>query len=243
MSGGVARTAAVLGCFSAERRALTLSEISRASGLPLTSTHRRVAELVAWGALERGVDGRYHVGLRLWEIGTLAPRGVGLRQAALPYLEDLYEVTHENVQLAVRDGSDVVYVERLTGRTSVHAVTQPGSRLPAYATGVGLVLLAYATPAEVAAALAGPGRAYTQFTLTDPRAVRRTFPGIRAAGYVVSDRQIEPFSLSVAAPVRDASGTVVAALSIVAPADADGGRPYVPAVLAAARAIGRALSG
>lgn len=241
--GGVGRTAAVLGCFSRERRSLTLSEISRASGLPLTSAHRRVADLVAWGALERADDGRYHVGLRLWEIGTLAPRGVGLRPAALPIMEDLYEVTHENVQLAVRDGAEVVYVERLTGRASVHAVTQPGSRLPAHATGVGLVLLAFAHPHEVSAALTGPLRAFTPHTLTDPAAIRRTFPAIRTAGYVISDRQVEPFSLSVAAPVRDATGAVVAALSLVAPADEHGGRQYVPAVLAAARAISRALTG
>src|SRR5438552_19070867 len=93
-----ARALRVLSAFSAEHLALTLSEISRRSELSLTTTHRMVGELTAWGALERGEDGRYRIGLRLWEIGSLAPRSIALRDAAMPFREDLYEATHENVQ-------------------------------------------------------------------------------------------------------------------------------------------------
>ena len=105
-------------------------------------------ELVGWGALERGADGRYRIGLRLWEIASLAPRGLGLREAAMPFLEDLYEVTHENVQLAVREGLEVVFVERIAGRKAVPVLTRVGGRFALHATGVGLVLLAHA-PAEI----------------------------------------------------------------------------------------------
>ena len=107
---------AVLEAFTSASPALTLSELARRTGLPLTTTHRLLAELCGAGALEREGDGTYRVGLRLWEIASLAPRRLPLREAALPFLEDLYEVTHENVQLGVREGHDVVYIERIAGR-------------------------------------------------------------------------------------------------------------------------------
>ena len=98
------RAFGVLEAFTPASPALTLSEIARRAGLPLTTAHRLVGELRAAGALERDGDGTYRIGLRLWEIASLAPRGVPLREAALPFLEDLYEVTHENAQLGVRRG-------------------------------------------------------------------------------------------------------------------------------------------
>src|SRR3712207_6569615 len=91
---------------------------------------------------------RYRVGLRVWELGALAPRGLGLREAALPFMEDLYEVTHQNVQLAVRDETEVVFVERIAGRDAVPVQTRVGGRFALPPTGVGLVLLAHA-PAGV----------------------------------------------------------------------------------------------
>ena len=230
----------ILDCFSEARPSLSLSEISRYAGLPLTTAHRQVRELAGWGALERHDDGRYHIGLRLWELGALAPQRIGLREAALPFLEDLYEATHENVQLAVLDGAEVVYVERISGRHAVHVVTRPGSRLAAHATAVGLVLLAYAPAATVDTVLSGPLRRYTEHTVTDPKRLRRILADIRRAGYTISDRQIESVSASVAAPVRDATGGVVSALSIVVAASATV-RRYVPAVVAAARGISRAV--
>src|ERR1035438_2228060 len=90
----------VLGAFGTEARQFTLSAIARRSGLALSTAHRVVAELVAWGALERGDDGLYRIGLRLYEVGALAPRGVALRDAAMPFMEDLYEITHEVVRWA-----------------------------------------------------------------------------------------------------------------------------------------------
>lgn len=237
---GTQRVLAILDCFSAARSELTLSDLARLTGIPLTTTHRQVGELTRWGALERAADGRYRIGLRLWEVGALAPRSIDLREAALPFLEDLYEATHENVQLAVLDGSDVVYVERIAGRHAVHVVSRPGSRLPAHATAVGLVLLAHAPKEQVEAVLAGPLRRYTEHTVTDPERLRRVLAETRRAGYTVSDRQIEVVSASVAAPVR-AAGTVVAGLSIVVPAPGTLARRYIPTVVTAARGISRAL--
>ncbi len=234
------RVLAVLAAFSAARPELTLTEISRRTRLPLTTAHRIVGELAGWGALER-VEGRYRIGLRLWEVGALAPRGLGLRETAMPYLEDLYEVTRQNVQLAVLDGTDAVYVERISGRGAVNVITRVGGRLPLHATGVGLVLLAHARPELQEQVLAGPLHRYTSKTICAPAELRRVLAEVRRTGVAVTDGMIELIALSIAAPVRDARGDVVAALSVVVPSEGTDARAYVPAVRAAARAISRTL--
>jgi DNA-binding IclR family transcriptional regulator len=238
---GTQRLLAILGSFTAERPFLTLSEISRRTGLPLTTTHRQVRELARFGALARTDDGRYSVGIRMWEIASLAPSSLGLRDAALPFLEDLYEATHQNVMVGVLDGMDVVYVEWITGRAAVHVVTRAGSRLPPHATGLGLVLLAHSAPDYVERLLAAPLARYTEHTITDPVRLRQVLANVRRDGYVISDRQIEPISVSVAAPVYGPDNMVVAAVSIVIPADGPRASHYVPAVRAAARGISRSI--
>jgi DNA-binding IclR family transcriptional regulator len=237
----VDRVLDVFGAFSPDRPALSLSELSRRAGLPLSTTHRIVGELSRRGALERQTDGQYRVGLWLWEVASLSPRGMGLREAAMPFLEDLYEATHENVQLAVLDAPEVVYVERLSGRHAVNVVTRVGGRLAAHATGVGLALLAHA-PAEVQEqVLAGPLTAYTAKTICSPEQLRRVLADVRRDGFVISDQQVELVSLSVAAPVYGPEDSVVAAISIVVPTQGADPRTLVPAVRAAARGISRSL--
>ncbi|MFY0406522.1 IclR family transcriptional regulator [Solicola sp. PLA-1-18] len=233
---------ALLAAFDAQSPELTLSELARRAEVSLSTAHRRVAELVEWGALERTSAGRYRVGLRLWEVASLAPRGQRLREVALPFLEDLYVVTRQNVQLAVREGDELVFVERLAGREAVPVMTRVGGRFSLHATGVGLVLLAFA-PAEVQErVLSGDLTRYTEHTLTDPRELRRVLAQVRAEGFAVSDRMVTVDALSVAAPVVDAAGGVVAAISLVVLADdAAPVRSLVTTVRTAARGVSRAL--
>src|SRR2546423_5182805 len=176
------RLLAVLGAFDRDSPALSLAEISRRAELPLTTAHRLVGALTAWGALERDESGGYHIGLRLWELGALAPRGLVLREAAMPFLEDLYESTHENVHLAIRDGLEVVYIERISGRSAGGVLSRVGARWPLHATGVGLVLLAHGG-AELQAEVCGTGLAsFTPYTVTDPARLRRVVSGGGGAG-------------------------------------------------------------
>jgi DNA-binding IclR family transcriptional regulator len=252
MTGGVsrrlddrsvtARAFSVLEAFTPASPALTLSEIARRADLPLTTTHRLVGELRAAGALERDADGAYRIGLRLWEIASLAPRGVPLREAALPFLEDLYEVTHENVQLGVREGHDVVYIERIAGRRAVGVFTRVGGRFPLHASGIGLVLLAHAPEIVQREVLAGPLERFTDHTITDPARLERILVQVRRDGVAISDRQVTNDAMSVAAPITDSSGEVVAALSVVAKAGETVAARLAPAVRAAARGTSRTLS-
>ncbi|WP_328605974.1 IclR family transcriptional regulator [Amycolatopsis sp. NBC_00345] len=231
----------VLGAFTSERPVLTLSELSRRTGLPLSTTHRLAAELVGRGALQRDGDGKFRVGLWLWEVASLAPHGAQLRESAMPFLEDLYEATHQNVQLAVLDGAEVVYIERLSGRHAVNVISRVGGRLPVHATAVGLVLLAHA-PADVQEQiLARPLKRFTDRTITSSERLRRVLADVRREGYAVSDGQIELIALSVGAPVHGPDDTVVAAVSVVVPAEGTDPRTLVPAVRAAARGISRVL--
>lgn len=231
----------VLGSFEQAHPALTLTQIARRADLPLPTAHRLVRTLTEWGALERAEDGRYQVGLRLWEVAVLAPRGVGLRQAAMPFLEDLYETTHENVQLAVRDGLEVVYTERIFGRSAVGVHSRVGARWPLHATGVGLVLLAYGGAALQDRYCATELVSFTPFTVTDPAQLRRMLAEVRRSGCAVSDRQITEDALSVAAPVRGPRGEVVAAVSVVVPVAGVPAPALVPVVRVAGRGISRAL--
>src|SRR5215467_13170387 len=98
------RALGLLGAFDEEHRALTLTELATRADLPLTTTHRLVGELVAWGALDRHPSGSYTIGRRLWDLGLLAPVQAGLVEVASPYLHDLYGATLATVHLAVRDG-------------------------------------------------------------------------------------------------------------------------------------------
>jgi DNA-binding IclR family transcriptional regulator len=236
-----ARLLAILEAFSSDNPQLTLSEISRRTGLPLTTAHRLVAELAAGGALERDLDGRYQIGLRLWEIASLAPRGVRLRESALPFLEDLYEATHQHAQLAVLDGHDVVYLERISGRNAVHIVSRVGGRLPLHATGVGLVLLAHADRDLQEEVLTAPLKRYTNKTISTGAQLRRVLADVRRNGFAISDGAIELVALSIAAPVHGPDDTVVAALSVVVPSGVTDPNAIVPVVRAAARGISRVL--
>jgi DNA-binding IclR family transcriptional regulator len=237
----IVRALQLLETFSPEHTGLTLTEMARRSGLPLTTTHRIVGDLLTWGALERDTDGRFRIGLRLWETASLAPRGLGLRELALPFLEDLSQVTQENVQLAVREDHEVVYVERIAGRTAVPVFTRVGGRFPMSPTGVGLVLLAHA-PAEVQEEiLSAPLPRFTEKTIVSPRRLRQVLSEVRRTGVAISDRQVTMDALSVAAPVWGRGGDVVAAISVVVHADEVRPTTLVPVVRAAARGISRAL--
>jgi DNA-binding IclR family transcriptional regulator len=229
------RAFSLLAAFSAEHRALGVVELSRRTGMPRSTTSRLAARLRDWGALETDAEGRYVVGLRLFEIASLAPRSHGLREVALPYLEDLHEVTRQHVLLAVREGGEALLVERLSARAAVEVAYRVGGRMPLHDTGVGLVLLAGA----------GPEVREEQFgQLGSPAAVaqlRRRLAQVSRLGVAVFERKRPAPVSSIAAPVRDHTGRSVAAVSVVVPAGAARPQAYEQVVRATALAISRGV--
>lgn len=240
-----AKVLAVLETFSRDRTSQSLTQIAHRSRLPLSTAHRVVGELAAWGALERTADGHWHIGLRLWELGSACPRSQILREVALPYLQDLYEVTHENIQLGVREGTELVFVERIAGHRSIELKTLVGERFPLAATGVGMVLLAFA-PTEIRdAVLEGPLTRHTEFTVVDPKELRRMLAHVRRTQVAINDRQLSQNTVGVAAPIRiGLTGEVHAALGIVVAGSTAAAvrslrRPVVEAARAVSHELGR----
>lgn len=237
----IARAARVLATFSHTRRLQTLREIARGAGLPLSTTHRIVGDLLDWGALERDRHGKLQIGLRLWELGSLAPRRLDLRALARPVMEDLFSALDQSVELAVRDGDQSVCVERIVAHGSVRVPVQVGGRSELPPSGVGQVLLAHAPQQVCDRVLAVAMHRYTSRTITDPERLRGVLADVRRKGYAVNDRQLDEENISVAAPIRATGERVVAALSVVAPYDALPPSALTPAVRAAANGISRAL--
>jgi DNA-binding IclR family transcriptional regulator len=236
------RILAILNAFVPGEARLTLTQISRRTGLPIATTHRLVGELTRGGGLEREPGGTYRIGVRLFEIGSLAPIGGGLRELAMPFMEDLYEATHENVQLAVREGLEALFLEKISGRSSVKIVTRVGGRLPLHATGVGKVLLAYAPPGVIDAVIDRGLPPLTDQTITDPDRLRSALAEVRANGFAWTRDEMTVGAMSIGAPVFGPDAHVVAALSVVvATGSGDVGR-LAPSVKTAARGLSRQVT-
>jgi DNA-binding IclR family transcriptional regulator len=236
-----ARALALLGAFDDSHRALTLTALAARAGLPVPTAHRLAGELVRWGALTRRSSGDYVIGRRIWELALLAPVQSGLRQLASPFLHDLYGATLATVHLAERDGTRVIYLDRLAGHASVPVVSEIGSRLPLHATGVGKVLLAHA-PVDVQDAVLRDLVRVTPYTITQPGRLRQQLERVRRDGFAQTSEEMSLGACSVAVPVIAPHGAVVAALGLVVP-DLKRDRPRLVAGLqVAARGIGRSLA-
>ncbi len=236
----VSRTVALLGAFDEDHRRLGLSDLARRAELPLTTAHRLAGALVHEGALVRTAAGQYAVGRKLWSIGLLARVQTDLRQVASPFLHDIYGATLATVHLAVRDGTSVLYVDRLAGNRSVPVVSEVGSRLPLHATGVGKVLLAHA-PADVQELAFAQLTRVTPYTITEPARLRAQLGRVRTDGYATTVEEMSLGACSVAVPIAPTPRAVVAALGIVVPSLRRDKMGLVAALQVAARGIARSL--
>lgn len=190
----------MLSAFEETAGALTLSEIAAHAEIPLPTAHRLAGELVEWGALERTPQGRYVVGMRLWEVAQNAGRQ--LRDAARPFVQDLFSLTQETAHIAVRDGRDALYIDRVYGSKRVPRASRVGGRLPLHATAVGKVLLAYEEDWVREAYLSGPLEVPTRRTHTKPEQLAAELDRIRHQGYASTLEEMRNGSCSIAVPVR-----------------------------------------
>lgn len=232
------RGLAILECFADSGPEQTVSAIANRTGLPPATTHRLLAVLVDWGAVERTARGRYRLGVRLWRLGALVPHTRTLRDIALPYLEDLYEATRGVVHLAIVDGVEALYVEKISGRGAVSVTSSVGRRLPLYAAGPGKVLIAFSGPNLLERVIAAGLHPRTPYTITSESALRRALAEIRRTGFAVSREEMSIGNASVAAPIFDARGSVAASVAVVT-------RPEllnVPVMGPLVKATGRGIS-
>ncbi|MGW4031701.1 IclR family transcriptional regulator [Streptomyces sp. NPDC004838] len=206
----------ILEVFGQDDEHLSLTEITRRSGVPKASVHRLAQELLRWGVLERrGSD--YWLGMRLFEIGQRVPRQRILREAARPYMEDLYQATNETIHLAVLDGLEVLYLEKVSGHGQVTRPSRVAGRMPLYCTATGKVLLAFGPRSLVDDVVAAPLERITPHTVGTPGLLLQELARARAAGYAVESEQTRVGFLSVAIPLVGATGATMGALSVTAP--------------------------
>lgn len=232
----------LLTAFGTDRTELGISELSRRSRLAKSTTHRLVGELVRLGLLEQ-VGPAVRLGMQLFELGQLVPRQRTLKEAALPFMEDLREATQSNVHLAMLEGIEVVYVEILRVRDSQPLPSRVGGRMPAHATGVGKAILAFSAPEVVKARIEAGLTRRSPYTIIMPGPLARELRGIIETG-ISFDRQESAVGIvCAAAPVFGADGTVAAALSVTGRAERLDIERMAPAVRTAALALTRHLGG
>ena len=230
----------VLDTFDSTHRHQNLATLSRRSGLPLTTTHRLVNELVAQGALTRMADGTYEIGGKIWQIGILASLHSDLREIALPYMEDIYELSQDAVQIGVLDGLRCLIVERIAGSKTLAVISKPGSRLPLHASGVGKVLLAHGT-ADLQDAVLASLEQFTEKTITDTSVLQKQLNSIKEKGFAHSTEELAVGATSLAVPIFGVGNRVIAALGIVTPAENRGIERMVSVLKVSAGALSRKL--
>jgi len=228
---------AVLGAFSHGPRMLSLSQISRHSGVPKSTTHRVLAMLVELGAVERsGIE--YRMGDVMFSYGSRSPE-VALRDAALPHLGSLLLQTRQVVHFAVLRKREVLYLERL-GTGSVTSPVAVGGRLPAHLTGVGKALLAHSSAETINHYIDRPLAARTHSSITSPDLLRHELARIRKLGIAFDHAEVADELHCVAVPVRIGE-RAVAAVSVGYLPDAGSGQAFIESVRTAAAHMARSL--
>jgi IclR family KDG regulon transcriptional repressor len=217
MLTSVRNAARLLRAFSRAGQELGITELSRQLGLGKSTVHRMVTTLVAERLLERGsTPGRYRLGLVLYELGSNVTEHVDLHQAALPVLTTLRHETGEMVHVAVLDGLEVVYVERLESHNLLPIFRQVGHRLPAHTTSSGKILLAALPLAELNHRLEDwRPRAVTPWTIIDKTRLLAELSTVAKRGWAQNNEEGHLGIASVGAPIRGRDGQVMAAVSVV----------------------------
>jgi DNA-binding IclR family transcriptional regulator len=234
------RANALLSAFSPRHRTLSLSGIVMRTGLPKSTAHRTAQQMIKLGWLNY-TEGQYSLGTRMFEFAGLSPVRTELREAALPFLEDLYEATHATVHLGVLDGHEILYVDKISGHHKVTNLSRVGGRMPLHCTSLGKSILAFSPPEVVRDVVRHGLVRYTEATIVSPSRLERELMSV-AARHVAFDHQESSVEIMCAgAPVFGPDQRVVAALSVTSPVGRARMDRIAPAVVAAARGVSKVL--
>lgn len=230
----------LLSAFDTKHRTLSLHNMVRRCGLPKSTVHRTAHQMKALGWLTYE-DGRYSIGTRMFELASLCTDH-DLRESALPFMADLYRATNVMVNLAVQADLEVLYVEKIMGLDRIPELSKVGQRLPLHCSAAGKVLLAFASDALLEQVIVKGLTAWTGVTITAPLELRRELKTV-VEHRVAFDREESARGIScVAAPVCDANGSVIAAISVTGRAsDVRHAGWLAPAVQAATAGVSRRL--
>ncbi|HEY4809921.1 MAG TPA: IclR family transcriptional regulator [Solirubrobacteraceae bacterium] len=219
-SQSLERGLAILTCFTPQRPVRGIADIADELGMSRSTTHRYMITLLELGYLEQGGSRKYRLGLRVTDLGMSALNSMSLREYARPDLEELRQETRFTVNLAILDGSEILYVDRVRGlrpgQSKIDFALHVGSRLPASCTALGKLLLAYLPDAEQEALIAslklakgGPN------AIVSKKALKAELGQISEEGLAVDDEELAAEVQAIAAPVRSSGGEVIAAVGLV----------------------------
>ncbi|MDR3470743.1 MAG: IclR family transcriptional regulator [Devosia sp.] len=205
----------VLDCFSDIDPELSVLQIAQRTGLPRTTVHRLVDSLRAVGFLEQEASREsYRLGLKLFGLGNTALTNMPLHRKAAPFVEALAKLSGETVHLCVFEGSQMVFVERSLDRARPNNMVTTMEATPCHSTGVGKAALAFQPPAVIDRIIGLGLQRFTRNTIIAPETLREELAAIRARGYAIDDCEHEPDLRCVAAPIRNVTGRVFAAVSV-----------------------------
>jgi DNA-binding IclR family transcriptional regulator len=235
----VDRIVRLISAFPEDVNTLQLSELAARAELPVATTHRLVRQLTEHGLLESAPGGVVRPGLRLWELVNRASPTLALRQAAMPFMEDIQQVLNQNVNLAVLDGWEALFVERLSRRGSVSNRARVAGRMPLHITSAGLALMAHQEKSLQAEYL-------EQFQDPEGRVSRDELRALLSEtarqGFAQLKGVVDPDTWGIAVPVLNRRRRAVAALGVVVPLQEMSLQALVPALQTAARGIARQLT-
>lgn len=234
----VERVVRLIAAFPEGVTSLQLTELAERAGLPLSSAHRLVRQLSQQGLLDLGAGGTVRLGLRLWELVNRNSPTLALRQAAMPFMEDIQQVLNQNVNLAILEGWEALFVERLSRRGSVANRARVAGRMPVHISSAGLALMAN-QPRELQAEYLKHFRDPAGKVSAD--VVRHLLAEAAQQGYAQLAGVVDPDTWGIAVPILDSKRRTVAALGVVVPLAEMRLQALVPALQTAARGIGRQL--
>lgn len=240
MNSVLGKARLILEAFTASDTDLSLTDLVRRTGVAKATVHRLAQELLVWGMLERSGT-RYRLGLRLFEMGVLVPRQRILREAALPYMEDLLIATQETVHFAVHDGLDVLYIEKIMAHRGETKRSRVAGRLPLYCTATGKVVLAFSPRSLLEEVVRQGFTALTRYTTMSPGLLSRQLERVRREGIAVEAEEARLGYMSMAVPVFSGRSVLAGALSITAPTSRMNVNRFSMALRTAGRGIGRTL--
>ncbi len=239
--GLLGKVMSVLRAFDADEGGLTFTELRERTDLAKGTLHRILADLVDERMLDRR-EGVYHLGGGLFELGMRASVERGLLEVATPFLEDLYERTHEIVHLGLREGHEVVYVAKVGGHRQAKAPSRLGGRMPLHATAIGKVLLAHAPEDLRREILTGRLERLAPRTLIVPAHLQKQLTDVLETGVAFEHEESSVGLACVAAPVFDGEDAVIAAVSVTGPVDRFRPRAHADSVRAAAAGVTSTLA-
>lgn len=215
------RMVSLLDILAQQPQAVSLKELAARTGLHPSTAHRILNDLVTTRFVDRVETGSYQLGLRLLELGNLVKTRLNVRDAAMGPMRELHRLTGQPINLSIRQGDEIVYIERaLSERSGMQVVRAVGGRAPLHLTSVGKLFLASDTPRALQNYITRTGLAgQTRNSLTDPTQLERELAQVRLSGYARDNEELELGVRCIAAGIRDDAGQLIAGLSISAPAD------------------------